>query len=648
MIEKMEKLYICSLREEVPGIMETLMRCGAVELTEAETMMEKGEAAVLRTGGADLAEEDYWIGRLRESSLQLKQYRPKKGLFYKRPEMTYEELTSDAVRETAAGSCRKVRQIAREKRELRSRLEKIRFRRETYLPWISFSLPVEETETKTCKTAFYVLPGGRDTEEIEKAAEEKGIALVLKQVFREKEHQYLAALFLRKEEKAAAEIMGDFGGMPCAFGDFRGTFKDGAAQCGEKIAETEAALLEKERELEQMAGAGEIQNMAIDAWEMRKACLSQREKALHTEKTEILAGWIPVSRKEAVSRKLAKFSCTVEYRKPEKGEDYPVLMKNSKPVEPFGAITEMYSLPNPHSADTNWAIGFFFFLFFGMMLSDAGYGLVLLIGGFAGAKFLDVGYGAKRMMKMLGTCGISTIFWGALYGSWFGDAIPRISETFFGKTVEVPGLIDPLAEPMTILVLSCLFGVVHLFFGMAIKAWLMIRRGDLRGALFDVGFWYLLLIGLPLLLAPAPWALWGKIMSAAGALGLVLTQGRDKPTVLRKLASGAMSLYNVTGYFSDVLSYSRILALGLATGVVASVVNIMGTMAGGGVLGFLLFAVVFAAGHLLNLGINALGAYVHSARLQYVEFFGKYYEGGGKKFNPLRIETKHVKLMEEE
>ena len=222
-----------------------------------------------------------------------------------------------------------------------------------------------------------------------------------------------------------------------------------------------------------------------------------------------------------------------------------------------------------------------------------------------------------------------------------------MAETFFGKTAEIPKLIDPLNQPMTVLILSCVLGAAHLFTGMGIKAYIMIKRGDKRGALFDVGFWYILLAGLPLLLVPEPWNTAGAVMAIAGALGLVLTQGRHRPKLAGKIISGVTSLYGITGYFSDVLSYSRILALGLATGVVASVVNIMGTMAGGGIAGAMLFAAVFVFGHLLNLGINALGAYVHSARLQYVEFFGKYYEGGGRKFDPLKIETKYVRVLEE-
>ena len=291
--------------------------------------------------------------------------------------------------------------------------------------------------------------------------------------------------------------------------------------------------------------------------------------------------------------------------------------------------------------------GLFFFIFFGMMLSDAGYGLILTIGGLLGARYLDAGEGLKRIMRMIGISGISTMFWGVLYGSWFGDAVPIVAETFFGRSIEIPMLIDPLNEPMKVLIISCVFGIVHLFAGMGIRAYIMIKRRDVPGAVFDVGLWYVFLIGLPLLLVPGTLGTVGKVMSVAGAVGLVLTQGRHKPTLTGKITSGVMSLYNVTSYFSDVLSYSRILALGLATGVIASVVNILASMAGNSIIGIILFIVVFVFGHLLNLAINALGAYVHSARLQYVEFFGKYYEGGGVKFNPLKIETKYVKVTEE-
>lgn len=648
MIEKMEKIYIYSLRGQSTDIMEDLLKSGAVQQVQTQSMLPEETAQHLLPGeGLDLSREENLLEQLQESISALRNFGKKKGMFSKRPVKTYEELTDDQVLLDTMEVCRRIREIVKETNDLKKELKKKEFQKTSFLPWKSLDVAAENMQTDTCRMLCYILQEPRTIEDINKAAEEKGLALYAHQVSSEKENQYITVLFQKKDQRLVKETIGVFGAREVSLEGMTGTFNENVVLCEREINRLEEAIKAKDAELAEMAEKKPDLEMASDAVKVRIQCLSGQEDFLHTDKVDIITGWIPVSEKEAVSKRLGKYDCFCDYKKPEKDEDYPVLMKNSKLVEPFGAITEMYSLPNPHSIDTNWAIGLFFFIFFGMMLSDAGYGLVLLIGGLCGAKFLDVGEGAKRMMRMIGICGISTIFWGALYGSWFGDAIPKVAETFFGKTIELPMLLDPLSQPMTILIMSCALGVVHLFVGMGIKGYIMIKRGDVLGAIFDVGFWYIFLIGLPLLLTPQPWGTVGKVMSIAGAAGLVLTQGRAKPTIIGKITSGVMSLYDVTGYFSDVLSYSRILALGLATGVVGSVVNIMGTMAGGNIVGAILFIVIFIAGHLLNLGINALGAYVHSARLQYVEFFGKYYEGGGKKFDPLRIKTKYVNITEE-
>ena len=138
-----------------------------------------------------------------------------------------------------------------------------------------------------------------------------------------------------------------------------------------------------------------------------------------------------------------------------------------------------------------------------------------------------------------------------------------------------------------------------------------------------------------------------KGMAIVGALGILVMSARDKKNPLLRLALGAYDLYNITGWVSDVLSYSRLLALGLATGVIASVINQMGSMVGNNVFGVIVFILVFCFGHLFNLAINLLGAYVHTCRLQYVEFFGKFYEGGGKAFRPFKQITKYVEIKED-
>jgi len=261
-----------------------------------------------------------------------------------------------------------------------------------------------------------------------------------------------------------------------------------------------------------------------------------------------------------------------------------------------------------------------------------------------------------KLIKVITMGGVSTVFWGTIFGSWFGDLIPTIAKVFLG----VPEynafiILDPLQQALNVMIISMSMGFVHIMVGMGLKAYLLIKRGHPWEALFDVGFWMMTLIGLVAMLAAmillgteSMVFTVGVILAVAGAIGLVLTQGRDKKNPIMKLMNGITSLYDVTGYLSDVLSYSRILALGLASGVIAQVFNIMGTLAGGGILGAIIFIVVFALGTVLNVGINTLGSYVHTARLQYVEFFGKFYEAGGKPFKPLMAQTKYIDVINKE
>lgn len=648
MIEKMEKIYIYSLSGQSSGIMEDMMRCGALEPAAAESMIEEEVAkALLPAQNMDLSREEELASRLEECIAALKECGEKRGLFYKRPTVSYDRLTDDRVLLETMETCRRVEEIVKTRDDYQKELQKAELLKTSLVPWEALDVKSSDFETGSTGLICYILPGIQDMETVKNAAREKELYFYGETISEDEENKYIAILTHKKDKKAAKEIFSMLGAKEFVPGNMTGTFAENIRQAESRIEELKAQIQAETQKLVQEAGRREELEMAWDAVKVRIDCLSAGDQMLHTDKVDVITGWVAADRKPAVNSKLEHYACYYEYKEPEKDEEFPVLMKNSRLVAPFSALTEMYSLPNSRSMDSNWAIGLFFFIFFGMMLSDAGYGLLLTIGGLGGAKLLDMGEGGKRLMTMLGISGISTMFWGLMYGSFFGDAIPKVAEVFFGASLTIPKAIDPLTQPMVVLGLSCALGVIHLFIGMGFKAYLMIKRGHIWGAVFDVGFWYIFLIGLPCLILPGKLKLIGIVMSIVGAVGLVLTQGREKPTLFGKITGGIMSLYDVTGYFSDVLSYSRILALGLATGVIASVVNTIGTLTGGGIVGAILFIVIFAAGHALNMAINALGAYVHSARLQYVEFFGKYYESGGRKFDPLRAKTKYVNVMEE-
>ncbi len=326
----------------------------------------------------------------------------------------------------------------------------------------------------------------------------------------------------------------------------------------------------------------------------------------------------------------------------------PVLLHNSSAVVPFEAVTEMYSLPDYRGFDPTSIFALFYAVFFGMMLSDAGYGILMAVGCFIVLKKFNLEGMTYKMIKLFFYCGISTIIWGALFGGWFGDIVAVFSRTFLGKEVVLqPIWFNPLDDPMKLLILSLALGIVHIFIGMGIKAYMQIKEGKWLDAVCDEGFWYITILGLIAWLGGGTVSTAlpkvGMYMSIIGAAGLLLTGGRHNKG-FGKITGGLSNIYSITSYMSDILSYARLLALGLATGVIAQVVNTMGTLFGGGFGGLIALVLIFILGHALNLAINALGAFIHSSRLQYVEFFGKFYLDGGEPFDPFRRKTKYIKL----
>ncbi len=378
-----------------------------------------------------------------------------------------------------------------------------------------------------------------------------------------------------------------------------------------------------------------------------------------------ITGYIPAENAVALEKELEdSFKAYVEIETPGPDEDPPVKLKNNFFAAPVEGVVEGYSMPGRHEVDPSAVMSIFYYVLFGMMLSDAAYGILIVLAcGIVLWKCKNIEQSLRKSLWMFFFCGISTTFWGVMFGSYFGDAIPVIAKTFFGKEITVAPLwFAPLDEPMRLLLFSFLLGVIHLFTGLGVQFYQLVKRKKFADAIYDVVFWYFLVGGLILLLVssdmfrnmmgltftlPPIVGTISGIFAGVGALGIVLTSGRESKNPGKRLLKGLYGLYNVSGYLSDILSYSRLLALGLATGVIATVFNQIGSMMGGGVPGAIFFTLVFVVGHVLNLAINLLGAYVHTNRLQYVEFFGKFYEGNGRKFQPFSAKTKYFKITEE-
>lgn len=383
----------------------------------------------------------------------------------------------------------------------------------------------------------------------------------------------------------------------------------------------------------------------------------------NTNKVFMLSGYVPVKDAQKLRSALHNFKdIFFEFLNTNDTENEPVLLKNPKVCAAVEPVLESYSLPSKPERDPTSIMAIFYYFLFGMMLSDAGYGAIIsLICGGILLKFKNVKESFKKSLVLFLVCGISTMFWGVMFGSFFGDAIEVVSGTFFSHKIMTPTLwFMPIKNPMLMLSFSFAVGIVHMFTGLFMKLFGLIRLKKYKEAVCDVISWIMLVLGLIIYLLSVPIvpkllninvsvgsgvANASKICMAIGALIILLTSGRGTKNVFKRFLKGLYGLYGVTNYLSDIISYSRLLALGLSTGVIAQVFNKMGAMGGKSVFGVMLFVLVFLVGHTVNILINILGAYVHTNRLQFVEFFSKFYEGGGKKFSPFSFRTKYYKFF---
>ena len=432
-----------------------------------------------------------------------------------------------------------------------------------------------------------------------------------------------------------------------------------------RIAALQKEIDENEAEIRTHKNRREDLLYTIDYFTMRTEQYDVLGRLWQSPHVFLITGYIPAENTEALKAELTTTQeAYVELCDPSDADDVPVKLKNNKFAAPVEGVLESYSMPGKHEIDPSGIMAVFYYFLFGMMLSDAGYGLVMVLGcGIILHKFKNMEEGLRKTLTMFLYCGISTIFWGILFGSFFGDAITVIAKTFFNTDIVIPPLwFTPVDEPMRLLLFSFLVGIIHLFAGLGAQFYQLAKQGKWLDAIYDVVFWYLLVGGAIIYLLsmqmfadmvalsftlPASVGTAGIIAAGIGAVGIVLTSGRSSKSIGKRFLKGLYGLYGVSSYLSDILSYSRLLALGLATGVIASVFNQMGAMPGNNQLGVIIFIFAFVVGHTLNIGINVLGAYVHTNRLQFVEFFGKFFEGGGRKFAPFTTKTKYFKITEE-
>lgn len=515
-------------------------------------------------------------------------------------------------------------------------------------PWLSYDLPLEIDETDTSYLWLGVLPAAVKLSAVQDALEPHFAGV--EEIHRDNAGMYIAVVLLKEEEEAVNRILAGLGFVKSNFKDITGTAKQAISTAERRMDELDNRLQACIDRLCELSPLLEDLQVLYDVENTTLLAAQHKQKLAETESCVVLDGWVPADRCDKVKHLLRHMYCAFDIEDPTEDDDPPVLLQNNGYASNFEWVVGMYAYPKYGSYDPTFIMSIYYFVIFGLMFADVGYGLLLTLGGFLAPKILKVSPGMKRMLTMFGYCGIACTLLGAVFGGWFGDLPYAIMTTYMGyESAEAakaaapifngvtltlggePLSLNPLENPIPFLIISLAMGLIHIVGGMAVKFYMLCREGKIFSAIFDIGSYWILFGGIGLLFVDATV---GAVVSIMGVLMIVLTQGREKKNIFAKFVFGLKGLYDLINYASDLLSYSRILALGLAAGVMAQVFNLLGTLGGVSIPGFILLIFVMLVGHGLNMAINLLGAFVHTCRLQYLEFFSKFYEDGGTPFDP--------------
>ena len=641
-IVRMKKIRLIAMQSQKEALLSRMMHVGCVQVLEQKAKLSDPEwAALLSKDTSSLSKYKTQLNHLNNALEALDKYAPVKSFFLeKRSDISEADFFDEERRTKALETAESINEAVREISSLSASQTRLAAQRDSLTPWLELDLPLEQIGTESVSILRGSCPVSVTLSTLQESLAAAAPMASLEQVSADKEQIYLLLIVHREEETAAIEALRRHGFSPIRFKDMHGTPKDNQVSLGAEIQHLEELRQKQIERIIAYKSQRDALRLCIDRTEQEISKQRAQECFLTDGTIVFLEGWVSVTGLEKLKQELNAFDCAYQFEDPDNPEEVPILLKNSRLVDPMHMVTEMYQLPTYDGIDPNPLIFPFFVFFYGMMCADIGYGLIMTILSHVILKKYRPKGTLGYMFAMGIQIGIMTTICGVLTGTFFGDSVTVISETFLGKPgVALWALINPLEDPMTILIFGIILGAIHMVFGQCVHMYMGARDGGIKGFVdnaLDVVPWWTLFAGIAVAVLAG-----SNVLLLIGVIFLVATQGRHKKGVFGKLFGGIVSLYDITSWLGDILSYARLMALMLATTVIASVVNILGALPGT----IIAFIPIFLFGHLFNLGINVIGTYVHAARLQYLEFFSKFYKGGGSPFRPLQYDTKYVDIV---
>ena len=635
----MKHLRLLGMESEREALLKAMQDMECVETSSIDGSEEALKSGFAKPDDKALMSAQEASRAYRTALASLDRFAPeKKGMFRKRQGVSRAAFFSAESEENARTAAETINKDTRRLGEIESERTKNEALRATLAPWLTVDAPLGGADGALA--VFFGTVGLNVTDDALKAlADSLDGLLTWQQASSDRSLRYLLVMCHRSVRERALSALRDLGFSTVSFRGMTGTAKE-----NDKTLTENLAALEKERqEIEQrIAGLGGKREALLEASD-RAAIALRREEAksrlVGTDKVFLLEGWLPADRCAEIEKTLKPFTCAIETREPTEDEypQVPVQLKNNKLTRPLNMVTEMYSLPAYGTLDPNPLMAPFFILFYGIMMADMGYGLLMMIASVIISKKYRPKGTSGELFSLLGLCGISTFIMGALTGGFFGDFLTQLVAIVSPGTVfALPKLFDPLDDLTMILIGSMALGMVQIVTGMAISLIEKCKRKKFLDAFFEEITWWIVFIGIALLALGKGAA----VLYVGCALVLLgpIVQGKG----WGKLTGVFGSLYNhVTGYFGDILSYTRLMALMLAGSVIAQVFNMLAAMPGN----MIAFIIISMLGNAMNFGLNLLGCYVHDLRLQCLEFFNKFYVDGGKPFRPMTLDTEYVDLQ---